>query len=100
MSDSGWHLDKKVPIAFILTIILQTSVFIWWAATTNARLEQMDVLNADQSVDIDMLNDSYSILASMNEKLIRIDIAVQSGILPRADERIKNLELRMENLEQ
>lgn len=38
-AQGGWHLDKRVPIALILTIVLQTSVGIWWAATQTARID-------------------------------------------------------------
>ncbi len=39
---SRWHLDKRIPIALIMTIVLQTGAAIWWAATVssfNAQIE-------------------------------------------------------------
>lgn len=41
-SDSSWHLDKKVPIAVILTILLQTGGIIWWGATASERLNALE----------------------------------------------------------
>jgi hypothetical protein len=29
---SGWHLDRRVPLAMIGSIALQTAIAIWWAA--------------------------------------------------------------------
>lgn len=29
---SHWSLDKRVPLALVLTILFQTGVAIWWAA--------------------------------------------------------------------
>lgn len=37
-----WHLDKKVPIALIFTILAQTGAALWWAAGVNARVEQLE----------------------------------------------------------
>jgi hypothetical protein len=41
--DQGhWHLDKRVPIALIMTIAVQTAGFIWWASDVNARVAQLE----------------------------------------------------------
>ena len=34
----GWHLDRRVPIALIVAIIMQTSAGIWWVANVEARI--------------------------------------------------------------
>jgi len=41
-AEREWHLDKKVPIALIFTIVLQTVTVVWWAATTSQRLDQVE----------------------------------------------------------
>lgn len=40
--DRQWHLDKKVPIALILSILAQTFAFGWWGASTAARIDQLE----------------------------------------------------------
>ena len=40
--NTKWHLDRRVPIALILTIAIQTGSGIWWAAGVNARVEQLE----------------------------------------------------------
>jgi len=37
-----WHLDRKVPIALIITIAVQTGGIIWWASDVNARVAQLE----------------------------------------------------------
>ena len=32
-----WHLDKRVPLALIFAILLQTVGIVWWAASIDAR---------------------------------------------------------------
>jgi hypothetical protein len=33
-----WHLDRRVPIALILSLVIQTSAIIWWASSINERV--------------------------------------------------------------
>lgn len=40
--DASWHLDKKVPIALILAIAVQTAGIVWWGATTSERLNALE----------------------------------------------------------
>lgn len=41
--DSRWHLDKRVPLALILTLLIQTAGALWWAANINARVIQLEI---------------------------------------------------------
>ena len=34
----GWHLDKRVPVAIILGLVMQAAGFGWWAATLDQRV--------------------------------------------------------------
>lgn len=46
-----WHLDKKVPIALILAIVMQTAGAIWWAASLEARLARTEEMLLQQKDD-------------------------------------------------
>ena len=46
-----WHLDRKVPIALILTIIMQTAGAIWWAASLEARISRTEEMLLQQKDD-------------------------------------------------
>lgn len=37
-----WHADKRVPIALILTILIQSVSIVWWAATTESRVDVLE----------------------------------------------------------
>jgi len=47
--DRNWHLDKRVPIALIVTISLQTAAVIWWASSLSARVDHLERQMADAS---------------------------------------------------
>jgi len=44
MSDveEHWHLDKRVPVTIIFSLVLQTAVFVWMLSTMHAQIEQND----------------------------------------------------------
>ena len=42
MADEQWHLDKRVPIALILAILIQSGSAIWWASTMSERMNQVE----------------------------------------------------------
>lgn len=54
-----WHLDKKVPIALIFAILIQTAGAFWWAATITSRVD-----NLESKVDI---------TADLKERVIRLE---------------------------
>lgn len=73
--DRHWHLDKKVPIALIVTIVLQTSAVIWWASSLSARVDYLERHQAQT--------------APQGDRLTRVEVKlenVQSGV-----EEIKRL---------
>lgn len=36
--DGAWHLDKKVPLALIFAILVQTAMGFWWASGLTERV--------------------------------------------------------------
>jgi hypothetical protein len=40
----NWHLDKRVPIALIFALAVQSGTAIWWAATTTGRISSVESL--------------------------------------------------------
>ena len=38
----GWHLDKRVPIAIIITLTMQSFAAVWWASAVTARVDQLE----------------------------------------------------------
>jgi hypothetical protein len=40
--DRHWHLDRRVPLAMITAIMMQTGVFIWWAAQLSERVNTLE----------------------------------------------------------
>jgi hypothetical protein len=68
-ADTAWHLDKKVPIALIVAIAVQSGSMVWWAASASERLN--------------VLERKAEIAAPQAERLARVETkleSVQDGI--------------------
>lgn len=40
--DKHWHLDKRVPIALIVTILFQSFAAVWWASAVERRVSALE----------------------------------------------------------
>lgn len=72
-SDADWHVDKKVPVALMVTIFLmfagQSGTALWWASKMDSRVETLEKQNASA--------------APMPDRLTRVEVkleSVQAGI--------------------
>lgn len=41
-ADNHWSLDKRVPLALIVAMVVQTVAAVWMAATAMARLDEVE----------------------------------------------------------
>ncbi len=56
---SQWHLDKRVPIALIIALFAQSGTIIWWAATTDARVDNIETHVSElQTVAADLVRET------------------------------------------
>lgn len=35
-AEASWHFDRRIPIALIATILIQTGTAVWWASSVNS----------------------------------------------------------------
>lgn len=77
-----WHLDKRVPLALIITLATQTVIFGFW-------LGQM-------SNSVATLQDQVRLLGSYQERLTRVETRVDNAndMLARIDVRLERMEDR------
>lgn len=72
-ADSTWHWDKRIPIALIATLAIQTGGFIWAAAGAYERINTLEKQSAISSPQ----------LLEQGNRLTRVETrleAVQAGI--------------------
>lgn len=85
MASEDWHLDKKVPIAFIFAIVCQTVALVWFFASLSNGLDTNTRDLVRQEARIDAVEKSVQgqqvMLARIDENLkaIREIIETKSG---------------------
>lgn len=63
---SGWQIDRKIPVALIVSIFMQTGLGIWWIATANQRLSNLE--------------EKMSLAAPQGDRLTRVEVKVESAL--------------------
>ena len=56
----GWHLDKRVPIALIISLIIHTSVGVWFIAQMSSSVDELRKDTARHEASIDLIRMSAS----------------------------------------
>lgn len=82
-----WHLERKVPIALILTLVIQTAGMVWWAASLSAaQADHRRRIGILEATDLRVAAEAQR----MSETLARLDerIQAQTRILQRIEESV------------
>lgn len=66
--DREWHLDKKVPIALIATLLLQTGGLVWWARGLDARVAALEKGDENRMGQVSQLTNIAVDIAALKEK--------------------------------
>jgi len=76
-----WHIEKKVPVAIVLSMVLQGAGLIWWAngitkdsQEHSRRLAQLEAQRAEQRLTVleSQMIDSRGSLLRIENKLDRL----------------------------
>ena len=82
MDQDEWHLDKKVPIAIIIALVIQTMSFIViaaaWKTSVDNRLERLEASAADSSNQSDRILVLEQQLKFIVDSLSRIEKKLDS----------------------
>ena len=82
-----WHLDRKVPLALIVTMAIQTLGVIWWAASLSTRVDHQE-RQIDSLVAAEQQTKQEA--RRIGEWLSRVDerIAAQTEMLRRLERNL------------
>lgn len=83
---SNWHLDKRVPIALIFTIVMQSMAAVWWASSMQSRLESLEAMLAAQSSTESRLVRLEQITTMQTHTMERIEVKLDR-VIERGNER-------------
>lgn len=51
----SWQIDKKIPVALIITLLIQTAGFAFWMGQLSVRIDQLEAQNLRYSTNSDRL---------------------------------------------
>lgn len=68
----GWHLDKRVPLALIVALAIQTGTFGFWLGSVQSRVDELERRT--------QVNDE------VRERLVRVETLLE-GLVSRMDRR-------------
>jgi len=54
-SDNSWHLDKKVPVAVIVFLLMQTVTLVWWAGTLTQRVATLEEISKSRQTILERM---------------------------------------------
>jgi Tfp pilus assembly protein PilO len=54
----GWHLDKRVPVAIIFALLVQSAGVVWWASNIASRQSQVESRVAVHEQQINAMRDT------------------------------------------
>lgn len=72
---TGWHLDKKVPLALIFALLAQTAAFAMWVGSINTRVAALE----NRQVALEELRD----------RMIRVEVLLEA-LVERVDRENNN----------
>ena len=82
MKEQPWHLNKSIPLTFIMAILAQTVALVWFVSSLNSSIE---------SNTRDLMRHEARINAL--EKVVQ----QQAVTMGRIDENIKSIRMMMES---
>jgi Tfp pilus assembly protein PilO len=71
--DTGWHLDKRVPIALVVTILIQTGGAVWWLSSINSRVSNLEEKVGAVSSQPERLVRLETQMDAMRDSMLRIE---------------------------
>jgi len=70
---NDWHLDKRVPVAFLLVLLAHTMAAIWYASALNSRVGALEVNRQNAITAYERLIRLETKFEVFEQSLFRID---------------------------
>lgn len=81
-ADRQWTIEKKVPVALLIALAIQTGVAFWWAASTSERINTLErqsaLYSAAAPLQADRLTRMEVQIGSVKESMVEIKNDIKS----------------------
>lgn len=75
MTETHFTIDKRVPVAVILTMSINIAALIWFASSLNSRVQSLENRAENFSVQTDRLGTD---VRAQSERLVRVETKVDT----------------------
>ena len=89
-ADGQWHLDKKVPIALIIMIVLQIAGGVWMASKLDSRVANLEKIDVAHERSIERLTLERD---GIRDRLTRLEESQKASF-----EILKGLDVKLDRL--
>lgn len=76
-SDRQWVIDKHIPVALIVMLMMQTGGALWWAASISGRV---DVLERQTTAGATAVVATATASATLSERLVKLETKFDGAI--------------------
>lgn len=80
----GWQIDRHIPVALILTVVVQTMSAIWWASAVNSRIGVLEGISASIQPASDRITRLEAKLDSIVEAMAEVKLLLRRPTSPTA----------------
>ncbi|MDT3381701.1 hypothetical protein RNI52_30535 [Labrys neptuniae] len=85
-----WAVDKKIPVALVITLLVQTAGVVWWSSQLNSRVTVMEERSLKLELEIGKLKDSSS---DARERFAKAETTMQAFV-----ETTRRIEAKLDRL--
>lgn len=83
-----WNIDRRIPMALVITLVIQTGGMVWWASSLNSQVEYNNRVNESQAQSIQEL----TITATSNDR-VNVRLIEQIEGLREATNELKRAQI-------
>lgn len=84
----NWHLEKKVPVAIIVALLVQSATIIWWAAGMEGRTRGLELRLATM--------ENAQVKAGEQQGAVMVQLATMTERLTAQTEALRRIETALE----
>lgn len=85
-----WSVDKKIPLALVITLLIQTCGVVWYASQIASRVSVVEDRNTKLEVEVGKLKDGSS---DARERFAKAETAMQAFV-----ETTRRMETKLDRL--
>ena len=82
-SPSNWRIDKQIPIAVIVAMLMQTGAIIWWAAHMDSRVMVLEATSIQSSLLLDRVSRMEEKVTALKETTQAMNEKLETMIAKR-----------------